>query len=125
MTAVSRQRQRRHLRYAFVLSALAVLAGYLGVLPIFRSHLKAYLGIGDARFGFLFSIGALPGLVSVLLGGQLVDRWGPRRVIRVGLLGIGSAMLIIALCGARFWAFAAAFGISGILSRQHLASVPA
>lgn len=111
-----RLRQRRfklHVLYAATITCVAVLAGYKGVLPVFRSHLKDYLDIGDAGFGLLFSVGYLPGLVSVLLGGQLIDYWGPRRVIRICLTGVGSAMLVVAVGGQRFWAFLLATAISG------------
>ncbi len=110
------RRQRRirlHVFYAAAITAIALLAGYRGVLPVFRSHLKAYLDIGDAGFGLLFSAGHLPGLVSILLGGQLVDRWGPRRVIRIGLVGLGCAMLVVAFGGQRLWAFMLAVAIAG------------
>lgn len=109
-------RARRHVIYAFVVSVVAVAAGYQGVLPVFRSHLMQYLSIGDDRFGLLFSIGSLTGLTSVLTGGHLVDRWGPRRVIRICLVGVGCAMLAIAAAGARYGVFVFAAGLSGLFS---------
>ncbi len=110
----SSTRSRRHVAYAVVISILAVMAGYKGVLPVFRSHLMQYLGIGDARFGLLLSIGSLTGLCSVLFGGQCIDRYGPRRVIRACLTGVGCAMLVLAVGGPHFLAFAVAFGLSGL-----------
>ncbi len=109
-------RLRRHLFYAMIITLLAIFAGYKGVLPVFRSHLMEYLGIGDARFGFLFSIGSLAGLSSVLFGGQLLDLWGPRRVIRICLIGIGCAMLVVAFCGRHFIGFALATGMNGVFA---------
>jgi len=44
---------RNHLLYAVVITVIAIIAGYKGVLPVFRSHLMQYLGIGDDRFGLL------------------------------------------------------------------------
>jgi hypothetical protein len=107
---------RHHVRYAGVITAVAVLSGYASVLPIFRNDLESYLGIGDGSFGLLFSIGPLAGLVGLLAGGVLIDRWGPRRVIRVGLAGVGCGMLIIAFGGRSFASFAAAIGVSGAFS---------
>ncbi|MCF7854829.1 MAG: MFS transporter [Candidatus Pacebacteria bacterium] len=112
----ARTRFRRHLFYALVITVLVVIAGYHQVLPVFRSHFKNYLQIGDARFGFLFSISALPSLISILLGGQLIDRWGPRRMIRIGLTGLGTSMFVVAFAGQRFWPFAVAAGIAGVFS---------
>lgn len=104
---------KRRLLYALVITVIAVVIGYTGVLPVFRGHLKEYLGIGDAGFGLLFSIGSLPSLISILLGGQLIDRWGPRRVIRVCIIGVGCAMLAVALGGQRFWIFLLAALLAG------------
>ena len=115
-TSASRKRRRRHIAYAVVVSIVVVLAGYLDALPVFRSHLMQYLEIGDARFGLLFGIGSLTGLVSVFCGGQLLDRWGPRRLIRICVAGLGSGMLIMAFCGQSFPAFALAVGWSAIFA---------
>ena len=57
-------RFHRHLLYAIIVTVAVVVAGYRGVLPVFRSHLKEYLDITDGRFGLLFSVGAIPGPVS-------------------------------------------------------------
>lgn len=67
--------------YAGIITIVAVLAGYVDVLPIFRSHRMEYLEIGNDRFGLLFSIGPMAGFTSVLFGGMLIDRWGPTWVI--------------------------------------------
>ncbi len=109
-------RTRRHVLYAAIITLIAVIAGYKGVLPVFRSHLMRYLEIGDDRFGLLFSIGSVTGMCSVLFGGHLIDRWGPRRVIRLCLTGVGCAMLLVGLGGARFPVFMVAVGISGAFS---------
>jgi len=95
-----RGRTGRHVVYAGVITAVAVVAGYMGILPVFRSHLKDYLGIGDDKFGLLFAIGPVTGLVSLALGGPLIDRWGARRMIRIcvtGVAGLFSAPLYIAI----------------------------
>ncbi len=110
------RRFRRHALYAAMISVIGVLAGYKGILPVFRSHLMDYLDIGDSGFGLLLSVGFLPGLASGLLGGQLIDRWGPRRVIRICLVGISCGMLIVTFAGQRFQAFLLATAISGIFT---------
>jgi len=112
----SLSRTHRYIMYAAFITGIAVISGYMGILPVFRSYLMRYLGIGDDRFGLLFSIGSITGLSSVLLGGRLIDRWGPRRVIRISMTGIGFSMLTVAFSGQRFLLFAVAVGISGIFS---------
>jgi len=110
------KRLQHHLFYAVVIMLVSIIAGYRGILPVFRSYLKDYLAIGDASFGLLFSIGAFVGLPGVLLGGYLVDRWGPQQVIRICLTGVGAAMLLIALGGQCFWIFIVAMGIGGLFN---------
>ncbi len=107
--------KRRHrVWYAVTVTSLALLAGFAGILPVLRGHLQEYLGIGDKAFGFLFSIGPMAGLAGILLGGILVDRWGPRRVLRVCFAGVSCAFLILAAAGAHFALFALALAIIGL-----------
>jgi len=118
-------RTRRRLSYAAVITVVTVVASYRGVLPVFRSHLMEYLGIGDSRFGLLFSIGSLTGLGGVLFGGHLIDRWGPRRVIRICLVGMGCAMVLVALGGPHFLSFAVSAGVSGVFAAPLFVAVSA
>jgi len=73
----------RRLKYAAFGIVLATLCGYRSVLPVFRDELEHSLSIGDAQFGLMFSISSLTAITTVLIGGWLVDRWGPGRVLRV------------------------------------------
>lgn len=95
-------RRQRHYRYAVTVSALAVLATYTGILPVFRAHLQGYLKIGDAQFGLLFSVAPLAGALAVLGGGVLLNRLGAVRLIRFSLWGVAAGMLLLAAAGARW-----------------------
>ncbi len=108
------KRGRRHLTYAGMAAMLGLLAGYSGVLPVFRSHLLEYLGIGDRGFGLLFSVGSIVGLVGTLFGGVMIDKWGPRRAIRITLVGFGISLLMIALAGTSFSMFIAAAAVGAL-----------
>lgn len=114
--SVRTRRERRHVIYATVIACLAALAGVKGILPVFRSHLMTYLGVGDAGLGLLFSTPALAGLAGNLIGGPLVDRWGARGVIRTCLAGVAVALLVAGVAGARYRVFLLAAGISGFFS---------
>ena len=117
-----RGRSSRRMKYAVATVGVTLLCQSGALLPVLAKHLQQYLGIGDRGFGLLFSVGAIAGLATVLIGGALVDRWGPRRVIRIGLMGIAAAMLMIALAGPRWPLFAVAFGLSALFSGPlHLA----
>ncbi|TVR58788.1 MAG: MFS transporter [Spirochaetaceae bacterium] len=102
--------------FAATVTGVAILAGHRDILPVFRSHFMEYLTIGDGRFGMLFSIGAVTGLLGVLFGGRIIDRLGPRRVIRVCVTGVGAAMFIAAFGGARYAAFVLALAVSGLFT---------
>ena len=72
-----------------LLCAVSTYAG--GVLPVFRDALQAYFHLDLERYGLLLCIGFLPGAFGGLLGGLAMDRWGPFRVLRVGLAGAARA----------------------------------
>ncbi len=57
-------RTRRHVLYAAVITLIAVIAGYKGVLPVFRSHLMRF---EKRRFGKAMALsGMLSGLFLFL-----------------------------------------------------------
>ncbi len=95
-------RQRRHLGYALGLSTVSSLAQYVNVLPIFRESLQKYLGIGDGRFGLIFSVGPLLGMASVLAAGMYLERWGPVAMIRWALSGTAAGMAVLAVAGGHW-----------------------
>ena len=112
----NRVRLRRHIGYAVAITIISVLASYPSILPFFRDVLQRYLRIGDREFGLLFSIGSIGGVVTVLLGGPLVDRWGPRRMLSICLLGTGAVMLLIGAAGAHWVVLAVALGLNSIVA---------
>jgi len=73
------------------------------MLSVFRSDMQEYFGISLSQFGLLLSIGTLPGVFGSLLGGRLVDRVGPRTVMRVCLVGTALGMILVSL--AETWGF--------------------
>lgn len=106
--------------------ALAVLATYAScALPVFYEQLKEYFAIDSEAYGFMFSIGSLGGAITALVGGVLVDRRGPRRVIRLCLFGLGLSMALLALCG-RLWALmAVALGVGALFQTTFYIAVAA
>ncbi|MFP4175750.1 MAG: MFS transporter, partial [Candidatus Brocadiia bacterium] len=96
---------------------LLILCRIAGMLPVFRDVLQDYLGIGDEIWGFLLSTRTGAGLFTVLIGGVLVDRWGPRRVIRLGLIGVAISLGLLALAGPVWAAVAGALALYGMAVR--------
>ena len=87
------------------------------MLPVFRDSLQSYLGIGDARFGLLFSLAAFAGVASVVAGGVMVDRRGPVAVMRLGFAGVALSFLVIGLAGGNWWLMAVAMVLNGLCVR--------
>ena len=76
---------------------LSTFMSYTAVLPVFGSRLLQYFGITNEQFGNLMGLqllGRLPTLVAV---GPLIARLGVRRVIEMGLAGMGVSFLIMGL----------------------------
>ena len=115
-TGIRGRRRTKHLGYALFISLLMVMTAYVAVLPVFGSHLQNYLGIGDATFGLIFSLGALAGIGLALIGGPLVDRLGAVRMIRYGLRGVAAGMILLALPGAHWQVIMAGCTVCSIAS---------
>ena len=105
------------LRYALGALLLLTVGRSVGMLPVFRDSLQSYLGIGDARFGLLFSLAAFAGVASVVAGGVMVDRRGPVAVMRLGFAGVALSFLVIGLAGGNWWLMAVAMVLNGLCVR--------
>jgi EmrB/QacA subfamily drug resistance transporter len=63
-------------------------------------YLSGALGLDAARVGLAMSCGPLVAALAGIPAGRTVDRYGPRRVIRTGLIGMATATLILLLMPA-------------------------
>ncbi|MCX7935017.1 MAG: hypothetical protein N3A66_07135 [Planctomycetota bacterium] len=79
----------------------AVMAQFVNILPVFRHRLQKYLGIGDSRFGPIFSVGLLLGMVSVLAAGMALERLGPVTMSRCSFSGAGAMVSVAYTAGRR------------------------
>lgn len=120
---------RRRALFAGVTIALWALAGVVAMLPVFRDVVQSHYGISTSQFGLLISIGSITGAVGAMAGGLLVDRRGPRPVLRLSLLGCAGGMALAAVPAP--WAFmAVALGVTyfffhplGIAAQAYLVRV--
>jgi len=101
-------------KQAVVTVAVLLLCRGVTMIPVFRDTLERYLGIGDSLFGFLLSLQAGAGLFTVLASGVLVDRWGPRSVLRIALVGVALALGVVAAAGPHWKLLAGAMIIYGM-----------
>jgi DHA1 family solute carrier family 18 vesicular amine transporter 1/2 len=78
--------------------AVVVGGGTLAMLePVFSLHLSASLGLGPARIGLVFGLGALVSTVMHPVFARLADRWGGRGLTLGGIAGIGAFLPLLAL----------------------------
>jgi len=92
-----RRPTRRRLAYAAMAIVIWTLPQIRGTLSVFRDGLQSYLDISIDQFGLLISIGSVTGMVGSLLAGRLVDRHGPRVVLRVCLVGAAAGLAMAGL----------------------------
>jgi DHA1 family solute carrier family 18 vesicular amine transporter 1/2 len=86
---------------AAVVSASATISMLEPVLPLF---LYSTLGLGPARIGLIFGIGAVVSAVMHPIYGRLADRWGGRRLTMIGLVLTAGVLPIL----SRAWSYESA-----------------
>jgi len=89
---------------AAVVAVSATLSMLEPVLPLF---LSTRLGLGPARVGFVFGIGAVVSSVLHPIFGRLADRWGGRRLTLIGLVLVACTLLLL----SRAWSYPSAIGL--------------
>ena len=85
------------------------------VLPLF---LSSRLGLGPARIGLVFGIGAVVSSVLHPIVGRLADRWGARRLTLIGLGLVACTLPLL----SRAWSYPSAIGLF-VLQTAMMASV--
>ena len=102
--------------------------------PVLPLYLSAKLGIGPARIGLIFGIGAVATTMLHPIYGRLADRWGGRRLMLIGLPLVACIMPLLTIawsypstvavfvldsmcCRARHHALADLHGRSGLVRR--------
>ena len=65
--------------------------------PVLPLYLSAKLGIGPARIGLIFGIGAVATTMLHPIYGRLADRWGGRRLMLIGLPLVACIMPLLTI----------------------------
>jgi len=103
---------------------LSTFMSYTAVLPVFGARLLQYFGITNEQFGNLMGLQLLGRLPTLLAVGPLIARLGVRRVIEVGLAGMGVSFLIMGL-GRQLLGFQAALLTRGFFVGLVAVALPA
>jgi DHA1 family solute carrier family 18 vesicular amine transporter 1/2 len=82
---------------ASVVAASATISMLEPVLPL---YLSAKLGLGPARIGLLFGIGAVASTVMHPVYGRLVNRVGSRRMLMIGLVLVACLLPLLSLASS-------------------------
>ena len=101
------------LALAAVTILLWALSGVTIVLSVYRDRLQSHFDISTDEFGLLISIGAISGALGALIGGVLVDRRGPRIVLRTCLIGAAAGMALAGI-PAQWLVMLVAMGVAAL-----------
>jgi MFS family permease len=113
-----RSGESRYRWYVLILAALTntvTIAIPSMCISVLFKEISAGLDLSLVQVGLVWGIGSLPGVVTVLLGGMIGDRFGPRRVLIFGCLlaGLAGALRGFAL---DFFTLAAAMFLFGFIT---------
>ena len=90
MDSSSRQNNQRWAILALAMLTNTLVAAAPGMaLSVLFDEISRELHLTLFQVGVIWGIGALPGIVTVLLGGVIGDRIGPKRILAAGCLIIG------------------------------------
>ena len=104
--------------YILVLGALTntlAIAIPVMCLPVLFSEISRDLNLSLVEVGLIWGIGALPGILTVLVGGAIGDRFGPKRILTLCCLLAGLAGALRGL-SFNFFSLAATVFLFGMLT---------
>lgn len=104
-------------------SALSSL-GTTMIWPFLLIFVSSRLKLPLATVTSLMTINSIAGLISSILVGSTLDRFGRKRIITLGLFGSGAVYLGY-LGASQFWEFALLMGLSGLFGPLHRVGVSA
>ena len=108
------QSERVHQRLLFFLFGI----GLMAIAPR-TPDMKANLGVNNGTMGTLLSLGAIGAVISLLVAGQLVHRFGPKRVLIVASTVLYTDMAIQPHIKSAYFFVAAIMIASGCFGVYH------
>ncbi len=115
--------------YRWYILVLAALTNAIGIamptmcLPVLFDEISRDLNLDLVQLGAIWGIGALPGILTTLLGGAIGDRFGPKRVLIMMCLlagltgasrGLSNDFVMLAITSVMFGFIAPMIPMNGI-----------
>ena len=100
--------------YGWVLVGVAAMVMVVGTVPLFQGMtawfvvLEKHFGWSRTQLTIAFSLTRVEGSIMGPVGGYLVDRLGPRKMVAIGMIIAGGGFLILATTDS-LWQFYVAF----------------
>lgn len=108
---------------ATLASALCMAGGmsaiFMGSFPVFLESVSRDLGWGRATFPQVITVASITAALLMPFGGRMVDRFGVRWPVFIGLLLVAGGMALLSTiedAGAAFWLAALAIGAGSAIS---------
>ena len=98
-----------------VLASFIDMVGGALLFPFFALYITERFGVGMTQVGFLFAFFSAGGIISVMVGGVLADKYGRRVILLIGLVisGVGSIFMGLVDNLNVFYILAAILGLVG------------
>jgi MFS family permease len=94
--------------WILAVSGVAVFTSSFGLtytVSVYVDPMLAELGLSRTLFSFAYAVGTATGGLVLLLGGPLLERWGSRRVMVIGAIGLSSGLIVLSLAAGPWWLF--------------------
>jgi MFS family permease len=91
---------KRRAHYLFAAAGFGLLGFHVGVWTVQLAPLSAGLHLEPATLGTAITVAGAAGLITLLVGGVLVDRAGNPPGLVIGFAGTGIAFVLLALAGS-------------------------
>ncbi len=80
-----------------VASSFVGLGIWVGMWAVITADIERDLGLGHGGFGAVLAVALAGSAAANAVAGSLSERWGTRRLLRVGLVAFAAAMVLVAL----------------------------
>ena len=109
--------------FILIISLIVLMMGYGIAMPVLPFYLDSMGGRG-VHYGLLIACYGIMQLIFAPVWGSLSDKYGRKPMLLIGMVGLGTAMILFAL-STQLWMLYAAQLLSGIMSSAALPAAQA